>query len=95
MFGGLFKKDFKLMLKSSSTIVMVVVIPLLIILIFGFTMKNYMNCNFGTFDDSKVLYFTDNASVEMMDLQIFLQKSVKRRVLNLKRLLIMTKQKNQ
>ena len=63
MFGGLFKKDFKLMLKSSSTIVMVVVIPLLIILIFGFTMKNYMNCNFGTFDDSKVLYFTDNASV--------------------------------
>ena len=67
MFGGLFKKDFKLMLKSSSTIVMVVVIPLLIILIFGFTMKNYMNCNFGTFDDSKVLYFTDNASVEMMD----------------------------
>lgn len=67
MFSALFKKDFKLILKSPLCVVMVIVIPLLIILIFGFTMKNYMNCDFGTFDNSKVLYYIDNASSEAVE----------------------------
>lgn len=42
-------------------------LPLIIIFIFGFSIKQFLAADFGTFDDCKVYYYNDDASEEMLD----------------------------
>lgn len=67
MFFSILKKDFKLALSNPLHIMIVVLIPLLVIVLFGFTMKDYMSGDFGTLDDAKLLYVSENATEEMLE----------------------------
>lgn len=62
MFFSILKKDFKLALSNPLHIFIVLIIPLLVIVMFGFTMKNYMSGNYGTLDDAKLFYVNDGAT---------------------------------
>jgi ABC-2 type transport system permease protein len=59
-------KDLKLIFRNKSNVLYIVFVPVLLILVMGFTMKNYMSSNFNTFDDGVVLYVNDGASADMM-----------------------------
>lgn len=67
MFLRLLKKDCRLFFMNKSNAVLMLLIPPLLILLFGFTLDNYMSGDFKTFDDGKVLYFEENASQEILD----------------------------
>ncbi len=67
MFFSLLKKDFKLALSNPLHILIVFIIPLLVIVLFGFTMENYMSGNYGTLDDAKLFYINDSASAENLE----------------------------
>lgn len=62
MFISLLKKDFKLFLLNKTNVAIMLGIPILLILMFGFTLENYMSGDYGTFDDGKVFYYNDDAS---------------------------------
>lgn len=66
MFPAIFKKDFKLALSNPMHIGIIAIYPIIIIVVFGFTMRNNMDNNYGTFDNAKVFYYRDNASEEML-----------------------------
>jgi ABC-2 type transport system permease protein len=59
-------KDLKLIFRNKSNVLYIVFVPVLLILIMGFTMKNYMSSDFNTFDDGIVLYVNDGASADML-----------------------------
>lgn len=61
MFLSLLKKDIRLVLSNPVLISLFTVLPLIIIFIFGFSMKKYTNADFGTFDDCSVLYVDKGA----------------------------------
>lgn len=67
MFISLLKKDFKLFLLNKSNVAIMLGIPILLILVFGFTLENYMNGDYGTFDAGKVFYYNDNASLAALE----------------------------
>lgn len=67
MFFSILKKDLKLAVSNQLHIGIVAIYPIIIIMIFGFTMRNYMNNTFGTFDNAKVFYYYDNASENMTE----------------------------
>lgn len=62
MFLTLLKKDTRLVMSNPVLISLFTVLPLLIILIFGFSMKKFANADFGTFDDLVILYCEDGAT---------------------------------
>ena len=67
MFFALLKKDFRLVLSNPVLLSIVTLLPLLIILIFGLSMRSYMDGNFGTFDDCKVLYYEAEPTPEILE----------------------------
>ena len=67
MFFALLKKDFRLVLSNPVLLSIVTLLPLLIILIFGLSMRSYMDGNFGTFDDCKVLYYEAEPTLEILE----------------------------
>ncbi len=67
MFFWILKKDLKLALSNKLHIGIVAIYPIIIIMVFGFTMRNYMNNNFGTFDNAKVFYYYDSATENMTE----------------------------
>lgn len=66
MFFSILKKDFMMALSSPLHIGITAIFPIIIIIVFGFTMRNYMDNDYGTFDNAKVFYYCDNASEEML-----------------------------
>ena len=66
MFFSLLKKDIRLVLSNPVLISLFTVLPLLIILIFGFSIKQFLAADFGTFDDCRVYYYNDGAAEEML-----------------------------
>jgi len=67
VFFALLKKDFRLVLSNPVLLSIVTLLPLLIILIFGLSMRSYMDGNFGTFDDCKVLYYEAEPTPEILE----------------------------
>lgn len=59
-------KDLKLIFRNKSNVAFIVFIPVLLILVLGFTMKDYMSNDFNTFENGIVLYVNDGASDDMM-----------------------------
>lgn len=65
MFKGLLKKDFKLFFKNKKILLVSLILPLLVIIVFGFTLDGYMKGNYNTFKDGKVLYYVvDDTNLE-------------------------------
>lgn len=62
MFWSLLKKDIKLVLSNPVLVSLFTVLPLIIILIFGFSMKKFTKADFGTFDGCTILYYNESAS---------------------------------
>lgn len=67
MFSSIFKKDLKIALKNPLHVGTIFIFPIIIICIFSLTMKHYMNNEFGTFDNAKVFYYTEEPSDEIME----------------------------
>lgn len=65
MLRSLLKKDIKLIFMNKSNVAFLLVLPIMLILVFGFAMNNYMSGDYNTFDDGKVLYYENDPSEEM------------------------------
>lgn len=67
MLYALLKKDLKLIFLNKSNFGLVFLLPVFFILLLGFTMKDYIGGEYGTFDDGAVLYYNDGATDEMLE----------------------------
>jgi len=67
MFGVIFKKELKAFFTNKGNLVFMVLLPVLLISIFSFALGDYVKAEYGTFDNGKVLYFTENASEKMVE----------------------------
>lgn len=65
MLRSLLKKDIKLIFTNKTNFALLLVLPIMLILVFGFALDNYMSGNYNTFDDGKVLYYEEDPSEEM------------------------------
>lgn len=66
MFLSLLKKDIRLVLSNPVLISLFTALPLVIILMFVFSIKQFLAADFGTFDNCKVYYYNDDACEEML-----------------------------
>lgn len=65
MLRSLLKKDIKLIFTNKTNFALLLVLPIMLILVFGFALDNYMSGNYNTFDDGKILYYEEDPSEEM------------------------------
>lgn len=67
MFFNILKKDIKLFVLNKSNIIMLLMIPIILILVFGYTLESYMSGDYDTFKNGRVLYYNDNASEAVLE----------------------------
>lgn len=67
MFGFILKKEFRAFFGNKGTLVVMTALPLLLLLIFGYALGNYIGANYETFDNSSVFYYVETNNQEMVD----------------------------
>lgn len=60
MFLEVLKKDLKMVFANKTNILMIFLVAPLLIIVFSYTMKNFMSNSFNTFKDGKVLYYVES-----------------------------------
>lgn len=66
MLGVILKKELKAFFTNKGNLVFMFLLPILLISIFSFALGDYVKAEYGTFDNGKVLYVTENAAAETM-----------------------------
>ena len=64
MLGVILKKELKAFFTNKGNLVFMFLLPILLISIFSFALGDYVNAEYGTFDNGTVLYAMENASAE-------------------------------
>lgn len=64
MFGLILKKELKAFFTSKGNLVFMIALPVLLISIFSFALGSYIQGDYGTFADGKVLYYSGSTSEE-------------------------------
>ena len=66
MFLILLKKELKVFFTSKSNLVFMVLLPILMISIFGIALDDYVQGDYGTFEDGRLLYIAETSSAERL-----------------------------
>lgn len=66
MFRVILRKELKAFFSNKGNLVFMVFLPILLISIFSFALGDYMQADYNTFDNGRVLYFIDTSSQKQM-----------------------------
>ena len=61
----LLKKELKVFFTNKGNLIFMTVLPIAMVLIMSVCLENYMDSNYGTFDDVTIFYYKDNPSAEI------------------------------
>jgi len=67
MFWVILKKELKVFFSSKGNLIVMLLLPILLLVIFGSALEDYMNADYGTFEQGIVFYHDQNAGVEMLE----------------------------
>ncbi|MFI3201834.1 MAG: ABC transporter permease [Eubacteriales bacterium] len=67
MFFVILKKELKSFITSKGNLAVMILLPILLLMIFGYALGNYMNADYHTFDAGTMFYFVDTDSSQAME----------------------------
>ena len=68
MFWLILKKELKAFFTSKGNLVFMILLPVLLISIFSFALGSYIQGDYGTFTDGKVLYYTESPNEQFFEI---------------------------